>query len=97
MNTKEVNKEGPLNIAWFKVGSIPLSELKSTNVGLNQLQKSSSNHVISVILVSEFSFKNKHVTLQKVKSRKAEKISPYFNLNFSQSFNYQKNLCVRQF
>ena len=79
------------------MGSIPLSELKSTNIELNQLQKSSSNqlwvlHVISVISVSEFSLKNKHATLQKVKSRKAEKILPDFKLIFSQFSNYQKKI-----
>ena len=41
---------------------------------------------------SEFSFKNKHAILQKVKSRKAEKILPDFKLIFSQFSNYQKKI-----
>ena len=79
----------PCDVKWAQ---IPLSEITSTNVGLNQLQKSSSNqlwalHVISVVSASEFSFKNKHATFQKVKKWKCW---VDFNLSFLSFLNYQK-------
>ena len=79
----------------LKWAQIPLSEITSTNIGLNWLQKSSSNqlwalHVISVVSASEFSFKNKHATFQKVKKIK---MLSRFQLELSQFSELSKKIC----